>query len=897
MSNSCPEKRFAFSVVMPVYNKEEYLREAFESIEGQTIGFEDNVQVVLINDGSTDSSAEICERFAKKHPSNVVYINQDNKGVSAARNCGLRHTKGDYVTFFDADDIWDATVFEKARDFFSEHGGETDILAVRLVQFGDISTDHPLDYKYEKTCVVDLNEHPDYVQPMIGNCIFSSEAVRDRAFDESLRYAEDTLFVNDLLLDKCTCGILADATYHYRKVRAANTASLNVTKARYENNNSVYLSLYNLSKERYGLVPPFIAYAALYELCWQIFVKCEDSFSEDDRRIWHETVSVLLSEITDNEICAAPWLTVAKRLCLLELKHGNVFLESIPWSKSGKWFADDGTMLLSLRKLPCIVVNSLRVRGDRLVIHGMVRSYLFGEGASLRIKVGGTDRGELGLSPFPSSDQVLITGERVLKTSRFSLSLPLQEVTGRSISIAWKMSEMRELALPIRSTLYGGLPMSKSYSVQDGVIVKRPKLAKLTVGKRTLKAHLASERRLLKSIFSSKKLSFWEKMRIAGLRASAKIYQYFKRRPIWIFIDREYKAGDSAEALYSYVLKQPIAQKVDLNFLLKKSSDDYGRLRSESTVLRPGSFRFHLKFLSAQKVFSGHHDALVTNPFGDEGRYFADMYLYDFYNLSHGTLQGDLSAQLNRHVRPIHRFFVSSEMERKALLGASYGYSEEEIRLSGMCRYDAYDKEKTCKKIIFMPTWRASLAGAIIPGTRERELISGFEESDYCRAYNSLINDERLLTAMRDAGYTGEFYVHPNYEKQVSCFHGNDIISVSDSSADYNQALSEGALLVTDYSGIAFDFAYMRKPIVYYQFDNLFDGQHSYQDSYFSYEEQGFGLVCSGQNELVSAIGDLLGSECAMSPQYQERADGFFAFSDRRNCERVLDVVLDEECR
>lgn len=894
MSHLRSEKHFTFSVVMPVYNKEEYLEEAFESLERQTIGFEANIQVILINDGSTDSSPEICESICSRYPENVFYINQDNAGVSRARNEGLAHATGDFITFFDSDDIWDLNAFEVAFEFFAEHKGETDVLAIRLVHFGDITSRHVLDYKYEGISgVVDLNKHPEFVQSMIGNCFFEKASLAGLQFREDIHCAEDTLFVNEVFLEKCTCGVSADSTYRYRKIKSANTASMSRDKLRYKENNDACMLLYGASKRKLGYIAHFVSFVGLYELCWQVLAKCDGGFTEAERKQWHSIVSEILDPVNDEDICSAPWLTIAKRLCLLELKHGDGFLKSIPWDASGKWIVD-GACLLSLKKFPCIVLNSMRVRGDQLVVHGVTRVTFFDEEASLRVRIGKTDRISLDLTPSPSDDQVLITGETALRAYRFSFSLPLRDVLERTVSIVWERGEGQRIALPIRCTLYGGIPINKSYSAQDEVVIQRPKVSKIKVRKRSLKTHASSEYTLIKRICSSSELGFWDKTRIVGLRVAAKLYQVFKRKPIWIFIDREYKAGDSAEALYDYARRQPSVRDVDLSFLQKKTSADYRRLKSKGSVLRPGSLRFHVKFLSAQKVLSGHHDSMVTNPFGAQGRYFADMYLFDFYNLSHGTLQGDLSAQLNRHVRPIHRFFVSSEMERDALLGDSYGYSEEEVCLSGMCRYDVYDKEKTCKKIIFMPTWRASLAGAIIPGTRERELIPDFEESDYCRAYNALINDERLLSMMRDAGYTGEFYVHPNYEKQAACFHGNDVIKVSESSADYNRALSEGALLVTDYSGISFDFAYMRKPVLYYHFDNLFNGEHSYKENYFNYDDQGFGPVCCDQSEIVTAIGDFLEQGAEMAPQFRRRADAFFAFNDRSNCERVFDVIMSE---
>ena len=171
--------------------------------------------------------------------------------------------------------------------------------------------------------------------------------------------------------------------------------------------------------------------------------------------------------------------------------------------------------------------------------------------------------------------------------------------------------------------------------------------------------------------------------------------------------------------------------------------------------------------------------------------------------------------------------------------------------------------------------------------------MPNFEESDYCRFYNQLINDERLIQLLKKHGFTGEFYVHPNYEKQVACFHGNDTVKVGDASADYTDVLSEGAILVSDYSGVAFDFAYTRKPVVYCHFDDLFSGGHSYQASYFDYERDGFGPVCYDGNEVIDEIERLLDAGCEMAEEYRRRADSFFVHSDRQNCARVLDAVME----
>lgn len=78
-------KDYKISIITAVYNVEEYLEEMIESVLEQTIGFE-NIQLILVDDGSVDSSGEICDRYAEQYPNNIVVVHKENGGVSTARN-------------------------------------------------------------------------------------------------------------------------------------------------------------------------------------------------------------------------------------------------------------------------------------------------------------------------------------------------------------------------------------------------------------------------------------------------------------------------------------------------------------------------------------------------------------------------------------------------------------------------------------------------------------------------------------------------------------------------------------------------------------------------------------------------------------------------------------------
>lgn len=111
MTVRAQSNKFKVSVVVPVYNTADYLPECFDSLVGQSIGL-DAIQVVVVDDGSTDGSAEVIETYAKRYPGNFVHLSQPNAGQGAARNLGLTRCEGEYVGFMDSDDFADANMYE-----------------------------------------------------------------------------------------------------------------------------------------------------------------------------------------------------------------------------------------------------------------------------------------------------------------------------------------------------------------------------------------------------------------------------------------------------------------------------------------------------------------------------------------------------------------------------------------------------------------------------------------------------------------------------------------------------------------------------------------------------------------------------------------------------------------
>ena len=130
MNNTIKEKTIMVSVIVPIYNVEEYLEECLESIRNQTYT---NIEVILVNDGSTDGSIEICERFCQQD-NRFKLVTQENQGLSAARNRGVKESIGEYIMFVDSDDVVKENIVEV---LFFYMNSDVDIVECQITRCKD----------------------------------------------------------------------------------------------------------------------------------------------------------------------------------------------------------------------------------------------------------------------------------------------------------------------------------------------------------------------------------------------------------------------------------------------------------------------------------------------------------------------------------------------------------------------------------------------------------------------------------------------------------------------------------------------------------------------------------------------------------------------------------------
>lgn len=191
------------SILVPVYNAGAYLRDCLESIIGQTFS---NLQVVLLNDGSTDNSWDIMKEYADRDERIEIH-EQKNQGVAATRNCLLDLAKGDYVLFVDSDDWIDLNTVELLVK-------ELQISDYDIVSFQMAGTDNNTQGQFTQEQTIRLFLEHQYLNGSLCNKLIKRELFRGLRFDESISYGEDALMVWRVLQRVKYVDILNNHLYH-----------------------------------------------------------------------------------------------------------------------------------------------------------------------------------------------------------------------------------------------------------------------------------------------------------------------------------------------------------------------------------------------------------------------------------------------------------------------------------------------------------------------------------------------------------------------------------------------------------------------------------------------------------------------------------------------------------
>ncbi len=411
------EYKYRISVIIPVYNLEKYIEEAITSVVDQVLGFR-NIQLILVDDGSSDGSIEICQRFADEY-SNVTLIQNEHRGVSHARNTGLKLAEGEYINFFDGDDIWGVKALKRAIDFMDSHP-EVDVGSGRL-RFFEAKTGYTKnDFRFGKgNRVIDIHEEPQSVQLGVCSSIFRAEAIRGMEFDERLEIGEDAKFINTVILKKEKYAALRYVMYNVRK-RADNSSAVQVKRyslGRITNTVDLYLKYFcDLSEEKYGKIIPYIQYLVMNSVRNRTMEQLPEDIPSDIKEDYVRKLYDIVRRMDDETLVDIKNTPFYNKLFMLRLKHGDELEKHIKVRNGVIRF--DKKQLADLKKLKLATIEDIDFDKSSTTVTGILRGTPYYK-ASLSCKAD-----EIKLKEAPEAASLSVDGQPMDKKYRFAVTLP-----------------------------------------------------------------------------------------------------------------------------------------------------------------------------------------------------------------------------------------------------------------------------------------------------------------------------------------------------------------------------------------------------------------------------------------------------------------------------------------
>lgn len=360
-----------------------------------------------------------------------------------------------------------------------------------------------------------------------------------------------------------------------------------------------------------------------------------------------------------------------------------------------------------------------------------------------------------------------------------------------------------------------------------------------------------------------------------------KAYFAIKKKPLWLICEDGNTARDNGYYFYKYMReKHP---EVNCKYVIRKKSCDYDKIKKLGLEpVEMSSFRHYVLYLAAKWNISNHKHGNPNQPFF----YVVHVILGLINNrvfLQHGVIKDDIDCY--HYESSKFRYFVTTADREYEYIKKQYGYKKDEIIKTGLPRFDTLiDESKKHNQILIMPTWRNWLGRE----TNSLHKQEKFTETDYFKNWNGLLTNKGFIEYIEKNNIKVLFCPHQHMQKYLDCFNTKSKkIKIVDMNTDIQKVLRESKLLITDYSSVFMDFAYMEKPVIYFHFDYKRYREGHLKQGYFDYKKDGFGPICETDSELLECIKSLE----KYRKKYLLRESSFFGRKDSKNSERLYRLL------
>lgn len=347
---------------------------------------------------------------------------------------------------------------------------------------------------------------------------------------------------------------------------------------------------------------------------------------------------------------------------------------------------------------------------------------------------------------------------------------------------------------------------------------------------------------------------------------------------VWVIGEKAYKAQDNGYHFFKYM--RTAHPELEVYYVIHKDSKEREHVLPYGNVIDFGSAEHFKVMLEANYICTTHHPELI---YPTTSRLYTQHITATKVFLQHGVLGTKNLSDINGNQLKdfnVDVFITSSDREKEIVV-RDLKFEESQVKVTGLARFDELfvDNVKIKNQVVIIPTWRDWLTN-----------VDQLQQSEYLKRMNQLLNSP-MIKYYTEQGIDFMFCLHPNMQPFIEYFDVPDYVTrVKQGDIDVQQLIKESKLMITDYSSVAFDFSFLNKPVIYYQYDKeRFLGK---QPSHLDIENELPGVIVNNQQDLERQLSHYIKHHYKVSTEIQKRARNFYQYQDRHNSERIFNDIV-----
>lgn len=364
-----------------------------------------------------------------------------------------------------------------------------------------------------------------------------------------------------------------------------------------------------------------------------------------------------------------------------------------------------------------------------------------------------------------------------------------------------------------------------------------------------------------------------------------KLFFKITKRNVWLISEYKDSARDNAYCFFKYIMKNHREQ--ECYYVIDKKSNDYNKVKNYNNIIQFGSFKHWVLYLAVDKNITAVKDCSPNHLLFTVLHQKLNMF-NNIVFLQHGVILSRFPMFYYKNTK--FKLFICGAKNEYEEIKENYGYPNQNVIYTGLARFDnLIDSNSNKKQLLIIPTWRRWL------GRDTNSFVKNinFQDTIYYKRWNELFKNKKFCDYLLENDIIVKFYPHKCMHKFINEFDikCQNIKVVDNSKEDIQKLLKESSLMVTDYSSVCSDFAFMQKPIVFYQFDKEdFYSKHA-DKGYFDFENDGFGPVFDNSESIVNSIIEYIENDYKIQDRYLSKMKSFFELHDNNNCKRIYNAI------